>query len=71
MMKLSVECFDKENCDCKAVEENFLKAFFKNKPQLAQAYESGIFKIAVNFAGLKGLELYRIKGRPKRIVDRR
>ncbi len=70
-MSLSVECLDKEKCNRKAVEENFLMAFFKNKPQLAKSYASGIFKITINFAGLKDLELYRIKGRPKRIVDRR
>lgn len=71
IMRLGVECLDKEKCDRKAVEENFLKAFFKYKPQLAGAYASGIFKFNINFADLKDLEIYHIKGRPKRIVDRR
>lgn len=70
-MRVSIECLDREKCDRKAVEENFLRAFFRYKPQLAKAYANEIFKIIFNFAGIQDLELYRIKGRPKRIVDRR
>jgi len=71
IMRVSLECFDKKKCDWKAVEENFLKAFFQYKPLLAKAYEDEEFNIIFNFTGPKGLELHRIKGRPRRIVDRR
>ena len=71
IMRLSVECLDRDICDRKAVEENFLGAFFKHKPLLAEAYANESFKIIFNFAGLRDMELYRIKGRPKRLVDRR
>jgi len=71
IMRVSVECLDKQNCDRKIVEENFLKAFLKYKMRLAEAYASETFRIIFNFVGLSELELYRIKGRPKRIVDRR
>lgn len=71
LMRVSVECLDREKCDRRAVEENFLRAFFRYKPGLEQAYADGIFKIIFNFAGLRDLELFRIKGRPKRLVDRR
>jgi coenzyme F390 synthetase len=71
IMKVSVEYLDQQKCDRKLVEENFLKAFFKYKPRLEEAYASGTFKIVFNFVGLSELELYRIKGRPKRLVDRR
>lgn len=71
ILRVSLECFDKEKCDRKAVEENFLKAFFQYKPLLAKAYEDEGFNIIFNFTGPKGLELHRIKGRPRRIVDRR
>jgi phenylacetate-coenzyme A ligase PaaK-like adenylate-forming protein len=71
IMRVSVECLDQQKCDRKLVEENFIKTFFKYKPRLAEAYSSGTFKIIFNFVGLSELELYRIKGRPKRIVDRR
>jgi len=71
IMRVSVECLNRETCDRKAVEENFLRAFFKYKPFLEKAHADGILKIIFNFAALGDLELYRIKGRPKRIVDRR
>ena len=70
-MRVSVECLDKEECDRNVIEENFLKAFFKNKPALAKAYSNENLKIIFNFADIHELELYLIKGRPKRIVDRR
>jgi phenylacetate-coenzyme A ligase PaaK-like adenylate-forming protein len=71
IMRVSVECLDRQKCERELVEENFLKAFFKYKPRLAEAYGSETFKILFNFVDLSELELYRIKGRPKRIVDRR
>lgn len=70
-MRVSVECLNPEKCGQSVVEENFLKAFFQYKPRLAQAYAENIFRIIFNFTGPEGLELYRVKGRPKRIVDRR
>jgi len=71
IMRVSVECLDQQKCDRKLVEENVLKAFFKYKLPLEEAYVNGTFKIIFNFVGLSELELYRIKGRPKRMVDRR
>lgn len=71
IMRVSLECLDKEKCDRIIVEENFKKSFFKFKPRLDDAYSDGVFKIIFNFVGLRELELYRIKGRPRRLVDRR
>ncbi len=71
VMRVSVECFDPQRSDRKVVEENFLKAFFQYKPRLAEAYAENSFKIIFNFIGPGGLELYQVKGRPKRLVDRR
>jgi coenzyme F390 synthetase len=70
-MRVSVECVDPEKCGQKVVEENFLRAFFQYKPRLVEAYAENIFRIIFNFTGPEGLELYRVKGRPRRIVDRR
>jgi phenylacetate-coenzyme A ligase PaaK-like adenylate-forming protein len=70
-MRVSVECFDLERCDRKVIEENFLKAFFQYKQRLAEAHAEQTFNIVFNFVGPQDLELYRVKGRPKRIVDRR
>ena len=44
IMRVSVECLDQQKCDRKLVEENFLKAFFKYKPSLAEAYASEYFQ---------------------------
>jgi len=71
VMRVSIECFDPQRSDRKVVEENFLKAFFRYKPRLAEAYAENSFKIIFNFIGPGGLELYQVKGRPKRLVDRR
>jgi coenzyme F390 synthetase len=70
-MRVSVECFDLEECDRKVVKENFLKAFFQYKQRLAEAHAEETFNVIFNFVGPQDLELYRVKGRPKRIVDRR
>jgi coenzyme F390 synthetase len=70
-MRVSVECLNPKECGQQVVEENFLRAFFQYKPRLAEAYAEEIFKIIFNFTGPEGLEFYKVKGRPKRIVDRR
>ncbi|WP_440948952.1 coenzyme F390 synthetase [Methanosarcina sp. T3] len=70
-LRISMECENPETCDRTIVKENFLHSFFMYKPPLARAYEDGTFKILFNFTGPGGLELYKIKGRPKRLVDRR
>ena len=70
-LRVSMECNDFEKCDQDTVSENFLRAFFKFKPGLAQSHAEETFKIIFNFTGPDELELYRVKGRPKRLVDRR
>jgi phenylacetate-coenzyme A ligase PaaK-like adenylate-forming protein len=71
VLRVSLECIDPKNCDKSEIKENFIKAFFLYKPGLAQAYDDETFKLFFNFTGPGELELYRIKGRPKRLVDRR
>ncbi|MBI5680962.1 MAG: coenzyme F390 synthetase [Methanobacterium sp.] len=70
-MRVSMECTDLKNCDEEMIKENFHKSFFKFKPRLHHAYEDGTFNVLFNFTGPGGLEFYKIKGRPKRLVDRR
>jgi coenzyme F390 synthetase len=70
-LRVSVECLDPMECGQNIIEEHFLKAFFQYKLRLAEAYAENSFKILFNFIGPGKLELYRVKGRPKRIVDRR
>jgi coenzyme F390 synthetase len=70
-LRVSMECNDPGKCDQDVVAENFLKSFFQFKAGLAQSYAEETFKIIFNFTGPGELELYRVKGRPKRLVDRR
>ena len=71
VLSVSVECLNPKECGQNIIEENFLRAFFRYKPRLAEAYTENTFKIIFNFTGPGELELYRVKGRPKRVVDRR
>ncbi|MCL7413847.1 MAG: coenzyme F390 synthetase [ANME-2 cluster archaeon] len=71
VLRVSLECIDPENCDKSGIKENFIKTFFLFKPGLAQSYDDETFKVIFHFTGPEELELYRIKGRPRRLVDRR
>jgi len=66
-----MECNDPANCDEDMISENFIKSFFKFKPGIQQAHSDGTFNMVFNFTGPEGLEFYKIRGRPKRLVDRR
>jgi phenylacetate-coenzyme A ligase PaaK-like adenylate-forming protein len=66
-----MECENPDMCDRDIIKENFIRTFFRFKPFLSRAYDEGVFKIVFNFTGPMELELNRIKGRPKRLVDRR
>jgi len=68
---VNLECLVKKNCNIAIVEENFIKGFFKFKPQLRREFAEDRLKIEVNFLGEKELRIYRSKGRPKRVVDQR
>lgn len=70
-MRVSMECNDPANCDEDMIGENFLKSFFKFKHDLLQTHSEGTFNVIFNFTGPEGLEFYKIRGRPKRLVDRR
>jgi coenzyme F390 synthetase len=71
VLRISMECENPGTCDRDIIKENFIRTFFRYKPLLSSAYEEGTFKIMFNFTGPMGLELSKVKGRPKRLVDRR
>jgi coenzyme F390 synthetase len=70
-LRVSVECIDPEKCDKGMIENNFLRSFFKFKRSMENAYIDSSLEIIFNYKGPGNLEFYHIKGRPKRIVDRR
>jgi coenzyme F390 synthetase len=71
VLVISVECLDPVRCDRKQVEDQIISRFLKYKPGLAHEYHDGNLEIQLKVTGPGGLELYRLKGRPKRLVDRR
>ena len=70
-LRVRMECKDPKSFDKDIVENNFIKTFLKYKPGLQQAYIDGTFHMMFDFTEPEGLEFYRLKGRPKRLVDRR
>jgi phenylacetate-coenzyme A ligase PaaK-like adenylate-forming protein len=70
-LRVRMECKNAESCDKDIIEDNFIKTFLKYKPGLQQAHTDGTFNMIFDFTEPEGLEFYRIKGRPKRLVDRR
>ncbi|RXE57414.1 CoF synthetase [Methanoculleus taiwanensis] len=71
VLRVSLECTDPETCDRRGIEERFLAAFLSRAPGLAEAYADGVLTIPFHFTPPGGLELHRVVGRPKRVVDRR
>ncbi|WAC05303.1 MAG: coenzyme F390 synthetase [Methanoregula sp.] len=71
VMRVSVECPDPDRCDRHAVEESFTSRFLKFKPLLAQHFADESFQIIFNYTVPGGLELHKLRGRAKRLVDRR
>jgi len=70
-LRVSLESKDLNHLDQEVVQENFIKSFLKYKRPLSEANLVGDFDIIINFIGPEGLEFYKEKGRPKRLVDRR
>jgi coenzyme F390 synthetase len=71
VLRVSMECIDPARVDPGEVEKTFLSALFRSVPALPAAYEDGTLKIVCTVTPPGGLELHRVPGRPKRIVDRR
>jgi coenzyme F390 synthetase len=70
-LRVSVECLDPDTCDRNLVEEVFITRFLKFKPGLSRQYHDGNLKILLTFTGAGGLDIFKQKGRPKRLIDRR
>ena len=70
-LRVRMECKNPESCDKDLIENKFIETFLKYKPGLQQAHIDETFNMIFDFTESEGLEFYRIKGRPKRLVDRR
>lgn len=71
VLKINLEKIDGKTTDLELINENFLKAFLQHKPILARAYKENKLDIAINITDRDEMELFKKRGRPKRVTDRR
>jgi phenylacetate-coenzyme A ligase PaaK-like adenylate-forming protein len=71
VMKVRVETTDLDFRNRRLIEDRFVERFLKHRRDLAQRYTDRQFNIVFDFVGAGELELHRLKGRPKRLIDRR
>jgi len=71
VMKVRVEATDLDSKNRRLIEDRFIERFLKHRRDLAQRYTDRQFNIVFDFVGAGELELHRLKGRPKRLIDRR
>ncbi|MDD4255758.1 MAG: coenzyme F390 synthetase [Methanofollis sp.] len=71
ILRVSLECADPARADRKAIERAFTDALLADRADLQEAHEGGRLRILFHFTPPGGLELAAVKGRPKRLVDRR
>ena len=71
ILRIGLECMDPDHCDTRRIGDSFLGSFLKGQPLLTEAHGDGTLKILFWFTRPGGLELNTLKGRPKRLVDRR
>ena len=70
-LRVSMEAARPEEVNKRIIEDSFLGSFLKHRQRLSQAYADGSFKIVFHYAPPGGLELSQVRGRPRRLVDRR
>ena len=71
VLRIGLECWDPAVSDRRAIQERMLETLATHNPMLAAMQAGGELRILFTFTGSGGLELAAIKGRPKRLVDRR
>ncbi len=71
VLRVNLECFDPDRCDRTLVEDRFVSRFLKYKSLITEHYHDGSFAIEFNFTGPRGLDFFTMKGRPRRLIDRR
>ncbi|MGL4669905.1 MAG: coenzyme F390 synthetase [Methanobacteriaceae archaeon] len=70
-LRVSMECNNVGDSNKDLIEDNFLKSFLNHDDYLKETYYNGEFEILFNFVEKGELEFYKVKGRPKRLIDRR
>ena len=70
-MRVTVECGDPARADREGTADRFVRGFIGKNPFLRSAQAGGLLTFTFTFAAPGTLEHQRVKGRPKRLVDRR
>jgi len=71
VLRIGVESPDPERCDRRLVESGITERFLRSKPGLVAPHAEGRLHIDICIAGPGELGIFRFKGRPRRLVDRR
>ena len=70
-LRISVESENIEQNSEREIRETITKNLLSSVPGLRNVYDDKMVQILINIVGPGALELYHIRGRPKRLVDRR
>jgi coenzyme F390 synthetase len=71
MLQVSMEALDPAKIDRDGIRDRFIRGFIGGNPFLRKAHDEGSLTFAFRFTEPGGLEIARIAGRPKRLVNRR
>ena len=71
VMQVSMECADPEKVDFQTIGERFTEHFLRTSRGLTTSYEEELFRLVFRFVREGELDIHHLKGRAKRLVDRR
>jgi coenzyme F390 synthetase len=71
VLQVSVEVLDPEKTDREGIRDRFIHGFIGKNPFLRKAHDGGALGFAFRFREPGTLEISRLAGRPRRLVDRR
>ena len=71
VLQVSMEVLDPKKTDREGTQDRFIRGFIGKNPFLQKAHDGGLLTFSFTFACLGSLEHQKMKGRPKRLVDRR
>ncbi|MDD1653507.1 MAG: coenzyme F390 synthetase, partial [Methanomicrobiales archaeon] len=71
VLAVTMECPDPAQVDRDGITDRFTRGFIGRNPFLQKAYENDLLSVTTSFAAPGTLAHQRMKGRPKRLQDRR
>jgi phenylacetate-coenzyme A ligase PaaK-like adenylate-forming protein len=70
-LRVTLECLEPDRTDRGGIQDRFIRGFIGRNPFLRKAHDGGLLTFSFTFACIGALEHQKLKGRPKRVVDRR